>query len=72
MSTPRTIDPTRLAAAALVEELARLAGDAALRLRAPGDLPPIAVGRLLVMTDKTLVKLRREVERLQPMDGGAR
>ena len=72
VSTPRTIDPTRLAAAALVEELARLAGDAALRLRGPGELPAIAVGRLLVMTDKTLVKLRREVERLQPMDGGAR
>jgi hypothetical protein len=40
-------DPTRLAAAVLLEEVAGLASNLASRLRGPGDLPPIAVGQLL-------------------------
>jgi hypothetical protein len=41
-------DTTRLATAILLEELASLASNLAARLRGQGDLPPIAVGRLLV------------------------
>ena len=59
------IDPTRAAAAVLLEELARLASQAAERLRGPADLPPLVVGQLLVTTNRVLTRIGREVDRLQ-------
>jgi hypothetical protein len=60
------IDPTRTAAAVLLEELAALAGRLAKRLRDGRELPAIAVGRLLVAADKTLTALGRHEARLRP------
>jgi hypothetical protein len=61
-------DPTRVAAAVLLEELAAQADRLAKRLRSEQPLPPLAVGRLLVEADRMNTRLSRHADRLRPQE----
>jgi hypothetical protein len=59
-------DPTRLAAAVLLEELSSLAGQLAQRLRSDAPLPAILIGRLLIDANKAATRFGRHSACLNP------
>jgi hypothetical protein len=63
------IDPTRLAAAILLEEVSTRSAALANLLRSGESLPPIMVGLLLVDANKMQGRLTRHADRLRPEGG---